>query len=56
MISQELCFFGYVPGEALRGANAERETVPVTGGRHFEGEFSGVTDSYAGKGVVHYAW
>ncbi len=22
----------------------------------FEGEFSGVTSSYAGKGVVRYAW
>ncbi len=22
----------------------------------FEGEFSGVTDSYAGKGIVRYAW
>jgi len=22
----------------------------------FEGEFSGVTTSYAGKGVVRYAW
>jgi hypothetical protein len=28
----------------------------TTGCATFEGEFSDVTDSYAGKGVVRYAW
>jgi len=28
----------------------------LVGGSDFEGEFSDVTRSYAGKGVVRYAW
>jgi len=32
------------------------KAVRLVGGATFEGEFSGVTNSYAGKGVPRYQW
>ena len=45
------------PDAALITGSAEMKWISgwsVAG--TFEGEFSGVTESYAGKGVVRYAW
>ena len=42
---------------ALLSASAERKWLNgVSLAATFEGEFSGVTQSYAGKGVVRYQW
>jgi hypothetical protein len=47
------------------GTGAGNNTADITGGRGgngwsaaatFEGEFSNVTRSYAGKGMARYAW
>jgi hypothetical protein len=47
-------------GDAEIGAAASAETKKWNNGwsaaATFEGEFSHVTESYAGKGVVRYAW
>jgi uncharacterized protein with beta-barrel porin domain len=62
--------FQTLPGAAfvVNGAAQARESVLVTGAAEmkwlngwsaaavFEGQFSNVTNSYAGKGVVRYAW
>jgi autotransporter-associated beta strand protein/T5SS/PEP-CTERM-associated repeat protein len=62
--------FQTLPGASfvVNGAAQARDAALVTGSAEmkwlngfsvagtFEGEFSGVTESYAGKGVVRYAW
>ena len=62
--------FQTLPGASfvVNGAAQARDAALVTGSAEmkwlngfslagtFEGEFSGVTKSYAGKGVVRYAW
>ena len=45
------------PDSALTTASAEMKwSNGWTAAATFEGEFSNVTQSYAGKGVVRYAW
>jgi hypothetical protein len=47
------------PGQKARGVAASVEKKWLNGwsaAATFEGEFSSVTASYAGKGVVRYAW
>ena len=45
------------PDSALTTASAEIKWLNgCSGAATFEGEFSNVTRSYAGKGVVRYAW
>jgi T5SS/PEP-CTERM-associated repeat protein/autotransporter-associated beta strand protein len=57
-----------VAGFVVNGASPARDTALVSAGAEarwlngfsvaatFEGEFSGVTESYAGKGIVRYQW
>ncbi|MDF3808711.1 hypothetical protein, partial [Rhodopseudomonas sp. BAL398] len=48
---------GGPPHAALTTASAELTLANgITLGASFEGEFSDVTRSYAGKGVVRYVW
>jgi uncharacterized protein with beta-barrel porin domain len=48
---------GAAPDAALVTASAERKWLNgFSLAATFEGEFSRVTRSYAGKGVVRYAW
>jgi hypothetical protein len=41
---------------ALSGEGEWRRWCGWSAATTFEGEFSGVTNSYAGKGVVRYQW
>jgi hypothetical protein len=45
-----------ITGAALTTASAELKWMNGWSAATFEGEFSQVTSSYAGKGVVRYSW
>jgi hypothetical protein len=56
-VGGENCFLASAVGFSLVTASIEKKWLSGwSAAATFEGEFSDVTRSYAGKGVVRYAW